>query len=598
MKSFDTFTEICRKSLYIFDRRQKRRLAVMILISFMEVAFELAGVVSVYPFIALILNPGMIRTNAFLCFLYQASGCRSNEAFFALVALGIILLYLVKNAFNAAAGYIRYGFVFNTKREIGVRLMRGYMNESYTFFLKNNSSVLMRGVGGDVSTFFDMVLQCLYFFSDALIILSFGTVLFFMDFTLSLTCFIVMFLFVAVFVRWNKRRAARYGKKTQESSGRMTQWLQQAFGGIKEIKILRREEYFIRNFEENCAAANRMGQRFMFMNQIPHIVLECFCTAAVLSVIVVRIMQGADVNAFVPKMAVFAMSLFRVFPRVSRLNQSLNTMIFSYPFLDTVYNDIRLTEGHTAEVRQDQEEGGREGPLTFGSEIRLEDVHYAYPGTDVEVLSGISLTVRKGQAVGLVGTSGAGKSTLADVLLGILEPDGGRVLCDGKDISLHAAEWSPKLGYIPQSIFLSDDTVRNNVAFGLEAGPEVDGRVWAALEQAQLADFVRSLPEGLDTMVGERGVRFSGGQRQRIGIARALYGNPDILVLDEATSALDSETEQAVMDSIGRLLGHKTMIIIAHRITTVRNCDVIYRVEGGKVGRTSYEELAAGLGKA
>ncbi len=591
MKSFNTFSEICRKSLYIFDRRQKRRLVFMILISFMEVAFELAGVVSVYPFIALILNPGMIQSNAVLRFLYQVSGCRSNEAFFALVALGIILLYLVKNAFNATAGYFRYGFVCNTQREISVRLMRGYMGESYTFFLKNNSSVLMRGVGGDVSTFFNMVLQCLYFFSDGLIILSFGSVLFFMDFTLSLTCFIVMFLFVAVFVRWNKKRAAHYGKKTQEVSGRTTQWLQQAFGGIKEIKILRREEYFIRNFEENCAAANRMGQRFMFLNQIPHIVLECFCTAAVLSVIVVRVFQGTDVNVFMPKMAVFAMSLFRVFPRVSRLNQSLNTMIFSYPFLSTVYNDIRLTEGHTAEVRQDQDAGRKEGGLTFESEIRLEDVHYTYPNTEAEVLSDISLTVKKGQAVGLVGASGAGKSTLADVLLGILEPAGGRILCDGKDIALHAAEWSAKLGYIPQSIFLSDDTIRNNVAFGLEVGPEVDRKVWEALERAQLADYVRTLPEGLDTMVGERGVRFSGGQRQRIGIARALYNNPDILVLDEATSALDSETEQAVMDSIERLLGHKTMVIIAHRITTVRNCDVIYRVEGGGVRQVTYEEL-------
>nr|MCR5289214.1 ABC transporter ATP-binding protein/permease [Treponema sp.] len=486
-----------------------------------------------------------------------------------------------------------YGFVFNTKREIGVRLMRDYMNENYSFFLKNNSSVLMRCIGGDVSIFFDMVLQCLYFFSDGFIIFFFGLFLFYTDFVLSAVCFCVMFLFVFVFVRWNKKRATYYGTEAQKSNGSVTQWLQQAFGGAKEIKILQREEYFIHNFEKHSVIANKMNQRFSFMNQIPHLVLECFCTAAILSVIVVRVLQGVDVTLFVPKMAVFAMALFRVFPRVSRLNQSVNTMIFSYPYLDTVYNDIKLTEDHQQIKKIAQDIGKKELALTFNTDIQLQHVSYTYPNTDVAVLSDISLTIKKGQAVGLVGASGAGKSTLADVFLGILELDSGSVLCDGKNIVNHAQEWSSKLGYIPQAIFLSDDTIRNNVAFGLEVNSDVDKKVWAALEQAQLADYVRTLPEGLDTMVGERGVRFSGGQRQRIGIARALYNNPEILVLDEATSALDNETEKAVMDSIESLLGHKTMIIIAHRITTIKNCDVIYKVDHGNVRKVSYDDLLA-----
>lgn len=589
----NTFIEIWKKSIYIFNKKQKKRLAILTFFLFTEVLFELLGVVSVYPFIALILNPGMIQSNKILYFLYQLTNCKSNETFFLYVAVCIILLYIIKNVFNAAASYFRFGFVFDTKREIGVRLMHNYMKENYSFFLKNNSSVLMASITNDVSVFFDMVLQCLYFFSDGLMIVSFGILLFYTDFMLSSVCFFVMFLFVFVFVRWNKKRTAYYGKENQKSAGSMTKWLQQAFGGVKEIKILQREEYFVKNYEKYCAIANKMNQKFSFLNQVPHVVLECFCTAAILLVIVIKIFKGTDVSLFIPSMAIFAMALFRIFPRVNRLNQCINMMVFSYPYLDKVYNDIKLAEDHSFQKKLEQDIGKKENELTFDSEIQLQNVTYRYPNTEVDVLSNINLTIKKGQAVGLVGASGAGKSTLADVFLGILELNSGSVLCDGKNIAYHVNEWSSKLGYIPQSIFLSDDTIRNNVAFGLEVDSNVDEKVWAALEQAQLADYVKSLPNGLDTMVGERGVRFSGGQRQRIGIARALYNNPEILVLDEATSALDNETEKAVMESIEYLLGHKTMIIIAHRITTIKNCDVIFKVENSNVHQVSYEDLLA-----
>ncbi len=371
----------------------------------------------------------------------------------------------------------------------------------------------------------------------------------------------------------------------------MTQWMQQAFGGIKEIKILRRENYFVDNYEKYCSKSNKMNRIFSFLNSIPHMVLECFCTAAILLIIALRVRNGAEVAVFVPKMAIFAMALFRLFPRISRMNGCINTIIFDYPYMNSVYNDLKMSEEHKY-MRLDREKKGKaEKALTFEKEVRMENIHFEYPNTDVEVLSGVDLTIKKGQAVAFVGPSGAGKTTLADVFLGILQLKEGRVLCDGKEIINHADEWADKLGYIPQTIFLSDDSIRNNVAFGLVVDETEDDKIWAALEQAQLKEFVSGLPEGLDTKIGERGVRLSGGQRQRIGIARALYTNPDILVLDEATSALDNETEAAVMDSIEHLLGHKTMIIIAHRITTVRKCDVIYRVNHGNIEKVTYEQL-------
>jgi len=400
-----------------------------------------------------------------------------------------------------------------------------------------------------------------------------------------------MVAFVGIFVRWNKARSFSYGTQSQEAQGKMTQWLQQAFGGAKEIKILKREQYFVDNYAEYYGTFIRVQKIFSFINQIPHLILECFCVVVILLLITVRLQAGVDVNTFVPQLSVFAMALFRLFPRISMINGCLNQVIFNYPYMDNVYNDMKICEEHRYRRAQIAELGKRENELTFYDKIVMENIHYVYPNTEREVLSGVNLTIHKGEAVAFVGPSGAGKTTLADVFLGIMQLKEGKILCDGKDIDHHIDEWSNMLGYIPQFIFLSDDTIRNNVAFGLNVDDSVDEKVWEALEQAQLKEFVKGLPEGLDTRIGERGARLSGGQRQRIGIARALYNNPDILVLDEATSALDNETEKAVMESIEHLLGHKTMIIIAHRITTVRNCDAIYRVDEGNISQVTYEQL-------
>lgn len=588
-----SFKDVWEKASYIFNRKQKIRLVWLVMILFAEIFLELLGVISVYPFIALILNPNMIQENRLLLMAYQISGAENNNDFFMIMAIGMIGIYIFKNAFNAFTSYKRTGFVFDTQREIGVRLMRSYMQEPYSFFLEKNSAVLMRGVGTDVAQFFNLVLQCLYMFSDCVMMLIFGGYMLYTDFILSVSMIVIMVLFVAIFVRWNKKRATFFGKETQKCSGKMTQWMQQAFGGVKEIKILRREDYFVDNYEKYCSQSNRMNRIFSFLNSIPHMVLECFCTAAILLIIALRVRNGANVAVFLPKMAIFAMALFRLFPRISRINGCLNSIIFSYPYMDSVYEALQVSEEHKYQRVQREQVGKNENELSFEHDVTLENIHFVYPNTETEVLSGVNMSIQKGQAVAFVGPSGAGKTTLADVFLGILELKEGRVLCDGKEILNHADEWADKLGYIPQTIFLSDDTIRNNVAFGLEVDESVDDKVWSALEQAQLKEFVERLPEGLDTKIGERGVRLSGGQRQRIGIARALYTNPDILVLDEATSALDNETEAAVMEAIEHLLGHKTMIIIAHRITTVRNCDVIYRVDKGNIEKVTYEQLQA-----
>lgn len=589
--------DIYAKINYIFTKNQKKQLIGMMVILVAEALLELTGVISIYPFIAVMLNPQMIQTNAALRFFYDFLGMESNNSFFMFIAVALIVVYVVKNLFNAYAGYARNAFVYDNQREIGIRLMRSYMAEPYSFFLEKNSAVLMRGVGSDVNNFFQLVMQCLIMLSSCLMIVIFGLFLLYTDFILSVSMIIVMTLFVAIFVRWNKERALRFGRQTQECQGKMNQWLMQAFGGVKEIKILKREEYFTDQYSGYYRSYIRVQKIFSFLNQIPHLVLEVFCVIVLLLLIAFRIQTGADVSVFLPKLSVFAMALFRLFPRISTVNGCINNIVFGYPFMDNVYHDLQISEEHKYQRERIREKGEKEHALTFENDVRLENIHYVYPNTEVEVLSGIDMTIKKGQAVAFVGPSGAGKTTLADVFLGILELKEGRILCDGQDIIGHVDEWAEKLGYIPQTIFLSDDTIRNNVAFGLVVDEAEDDKIWAALEQAQLKEFVKGLPGELDTRIGERGVRLSGGQRQRIGIARALYTNPEILVLDEATSALDNETELAVMESIEHLLGHKTMIIIAHRITTVRNCDVIYRVDKGNIESVTYEQLQAEVEK-
>lgn len=575
---------------YIFTNKQKRQLIRLIAILLAEVFLELTGVISIYPFIAVMLSPELIHSNVFLSFFYNFFHMENNTDFFLFIAIVLIIVYIFKNLFNAYAYYARNRFILDNQRELGIRVMRSYMAEPYSFFLEKNSAVLMRGIDTDIPQFFQLISQCLIMLSACLMVVVFGLYLLYTDLTLSVSMIALMFLFVSLFVKWNKSRALRYGKKSQECSGKMGQWLMQSFAGIKEIKILRREEYFIDNYAKYYSSFIDMKKIFSFLNKIPHLVLETFCVLVILLVIVFKLQSGVNTSTFLTNLSVFAMALFRLFPRISVVNECVNQIIFGYPYMNSVYNDLKMSEEHKYknEAIEDSEKGKE---LIFEHEITLENVHYVYPNTEEEVLADINMTIKKGQAVAFVGSSGAGKTTLADVILGILQIQKGRILCDGKEVIKYADRWTEKLGYIPQNIFLSDDTIRNNVAFGLVVDKSEDDKIWNALEQAQLREFVESLPNNLDTRIGERGVRLSGGQRQRIGIARALYANPDILVLDEATSALDTETEQAIMESIEHLLGHKTLIIIAHRITTVRSCDAIYRVSNKTIEKITYEQL-------
>ncbi|MBP3296328.1 MAG: ABC transporter ATP-binding protein, partial [Lachnospiraceae bacterium] len=304
----------------------------------------------------------------------------------------------------------------------------------------------------------------------------------------------------------------------------------------------------------------------------------------------VRIMAGADMLAFVPKLTVFAMAAFRMMPSFNRISGYLNSIMFNKASVDAVYHDLGEIAKMT--VRREKRDAAETERWTLKHSIVAEDITFAYESKpDVTVLNGVTIEIPSKKSIALVGSSGAGKTTLADVILGLYKPQSGRILMDGKDIHENMDAWRRMIGYIPQNIYLLDDTIRANIALGVPEDKVDDDKIWAVLEEAQLADFIREQEKGLDTNIGDRGVKLSGGQRQRIGIARALYTDPELLVLDEATSALDTETETAVMDAIFRLSGKVTMIVIAHRITTIRNCDHIYKIADGTATEVKYEDL-------
>ncbi len=408
------------------------------------------------------------------------------------------------------------------------------------------------------------------------------------DPVMSLAVAGLLLICMAAFRLFTKERVHSYGKMNQEYDGKMHQAINQALGAVKDIKILHREKFFVNSFV-------RCGERKMtalintnFFGTIPRYIIETVTVTAIMLVLVIRLMNGTDLNTLLPVLASFAVAAFKLLPSVGKISNYLNNITFLKPSIDLIYRDLKETEdvaGLELKDSDDREE------TKEAAEIRISDLSFTYPGSDKEVLSDTGLTIPLGSSVGFMGESGAGKSTLADLILGILYPGSGKVLYGDMNVHEHPLKWAEKLAYIPQSIFLADESIRANVAFGIDPGNIDEDKVWKALDEAQLKDFVKSLPEGLDTEVGERGVRLSGGQRQRIGIARALYGDPEIMVLDEATSALDNETEAAVMEAIERLHGRKTLIIIAHRLTTIKNCDHIFKVENGKVTPVDKAEL-------
>ena len=377
------------------------------------------------------------------------------------------------------------------------------------------------------------------------------------------------------------------GEDNQEYYSGLYKWIDQSVMGIKEIKIANKENYFINEYSKCGAGYVDAVQKYNIYNATPRLLIETVCIAGLVLYLIIQIASGKEVTAMITQIGVFAVAAMRLLPSANRINNYLTSISYFEPFFMGVSDNLQeeindRSVNYSAQAYEARKEIRK---LPVREKIELKGIVYKYPNTEVLIFDHADMVIPVGCSVGVVGTSGAGKTTIIDVLLGLLTIQEGRILADGVEVREHYEEWLKNIGYIPQTIFMIDASIRKNVAFGVPDEEIDDNKVWEALKEAQLDEFVRGLPEGLDTGIGERGIRLSGGQRQRIGIARALFEDPEVLVLDEATSALDNETEAAIMDSINRLHGRKTLVIIAHRLQTIEKCDMVYRVEKGRIAK-------------
>lgn len=572
--------DVLKKIAYVFDTKTKVKLFFLLMMIIIGAMLELLGVSIILPLIDAAMVENGITQNRFCILISNATGLSEDKEILLIVIIIMLLIYIVKNIYMSWMNSVLYTFSGNMHRSIANRLIKTYFSQPYSFFLKKNTAELIRSVNVDTIGFYHTVYNCLLVLSSGLTAGCMLAYLFYTNGSITIVLLLVLAFFALTVFKRLQKKTRELGIRKQKMEASILQTLQQAFQGAKEIKVFHKEEYFIDEFEQRYKNNVAITRESNLLAGLPKYLIETISISVILIMLAMGIMYGGESSQqLLMQLSVFAVAAFRLLPSVNAIYAYMNTIMYNRASLDLVYHDLKESEILSCNQRKNESKER----LEFYDKVSMEHISFHYDNAENMVLKDTSLVIRKGESIAFIGPSGGGKTTAADIFLGLLTPTEGEICVDGHNIQDNYSSWLKLIGYIPQVIFLYDDSIRKNIAFGIEENNIDDGQIWKALEEAQLDEFVRGLPEGLETSVGERGVRLSGGQRQRIGIARALYNNPEILVLDEATSALDNETEKEVMDAIGRLHGRKTMIIIAHRLSTIEQCDHVYRIEEGKI---------------
>lgn len=568
-----------KKINYVLDRKQKINLGILLIIIFIGAFVELLGVSAVMPLINVAMQPETIDEKWYFILISKYTGITDANQMILFLAVLLIIIYILKNIYVMVMYSLQYRFVFNNQQRLSVRMMKSYMQQDYLFHVSKNVAEFQRNITSDVNGFFTVALNVLQFLAEFSVSTVLVIFLLIQDWVSTIAIAALLFLFMGIFTVFFRKVLVKIGEESRQANVLVTKWLFQAFSGIKEIKVANKESFFIRNYDKNYKDCARVQRQQSILTYLPKPVMETVCICSLMLAMIIKIaVVKSDIVSFVTTLSVFAVAAFRMLPSFNKITGYISGMMFNKPAIDSVYRDLKEIELLMMQKTVEQEDTEN---ISLNQSIRLNDVYFQYPGSDKWILKDANLEIQKNTSVALIGASGAGKTTAADLILGILEPQQGTVTIDGVDIKKCMKSWHERIGYIPQVIYLMDDNIRANVAFGIPESEIDDVAIEKALQEAQLDQFVHALPDGLDTMIGDRGVKLSGGQRQRIGIARALYRNPNVLVLDEATSALDSDTEREVMEAIDGLHGTRTLIVIAHRLSTISKCDKIYEVGNG-----------------
>ena len=555
----------------MLKKSERRGLGMIFFLMLAGTVLEMFSLGLVVPIVGLLVNPDYIQRIPFARSLFGDL----TTTQYVLGAMGLLVgLYILKTIFLIWKTWIQRGFSNAVTLRIAQDLYENYLRQPYAFHLEHNSAIMIRNSQSSASLMGGVIDPFLLIASEFLVSGGLLALMLLLEPVGSLSAIVVFGSFSLIFRRITSRRIARWGEAQNFYKGSIIQHLQQGFSGVKDIKILGREDYFIAGYNRDLAGNAYVQRRYAVAQTLPRFSMELLTIICLGLLVSLMVLSNKAVGDILPVLSLFGAAAFRLLPTLSQVINSFMSININRPIVSNLYNDLSLQVPATTTDQKSRK---------LLDCIDVESLSFSYARTTRDALNNVSINIRRGEAVGLIGSSGSGKSTLVDILLGLLEPTDGRVLIDGHDIHRNLRGWQDQIGYVPQSIFLTDDTLRRNVAFGLPKDQIDHDAVKSAIRSAQLEDFVASLPDGLDTIVGERGVRLSGGQRQRIGIARALYNNPDVLVLDEATSSLDTETEHGVMQAVQALQGEKTVIIVAHRLSTVEYCDRLYRLENARI---------------
>lgn len=542
---------------------------------------EALSIGAVFPFIALLSMPDAILAHPIAASFMDWLGQPSPDRIALIGACGLLLLYIAKNLFLAGLYAFQSHFVCSVESRIAVTLLSGYLHAPYTDRLSSNSADRIRIVTTEVNRVaVGAMLSFITLFSEVFVIAAITILLLYAQPLVAAIAGIVVGSVALLMQTVFRKKIEIYKKSRITTASRMVRWVNEGLGALKEIRVLNREGYIVGEFSRNSRTYAHGTYLFTTLNLLPRIIFETTAVCTILLAVIATVLAGNTLSGIVPALTIFGLAALRLLPSGSRILTGINTLSYYTPAVHAVAFDLKHIPPASLDPALANIVSSR--PEIFSS-LKLSAVSYRYPNTQKPILSEVNLQIQRGDAIAIVGRSGSGKTTLTDLLLGLLEPTAGTIEINGRLIHSLRAEWQGIAGLVPQEIYLIDDTVRRNVAFGIPDTAIDDARVWHALGMAQLGERVRTLPQGLDTSVGERGATLSGGERQRLGIARALYTDPDILVLDEATSALDTTTETEFIDVLRSLRGEKTILIITHRITSVDWCDRMLLISDGKI---------------
>ena len=585
---------ILKKLNILLDKKQKRQMAGLLVIMTIGAFLQTLGVGMLVQVVNVVIDPEAVMGGKFTGMVYDLLGFQNFKTFSIFTMSALIFVYIAKNLFLYMQYKLTYSFIYTNQFRTSERMLRNYIRRGYEYFLNADSAVVQRSITSDVNTMYALILALLTMFSDGVVSICVIIFCLVKSGLLTIILAVVMLIVMLLVKKVLRPIMHRAGSQNQNYYSLLYKWIAQVVLGIKEVKITGREKYFVNRYNEAGKGYVGAVEKYNLYSNTPKLLIETVCVGAMIGYMIVLAVIDAPTGNMLSVFATVAAAALVLLPAVNRINNQIGSIAYLEPFFmnvsDNLQDEIGDDKVDLTFAENDLEK------LPVEKEISLKGITYAYPNTEKYIFENADIEVKVGESIGIVGQSGAGKSTVVDILLGLLIPEKGDIFVDGLNITQRDVEAGSdrmrdyrrfllNIGYIPQMIYMLDDTIRKNVAFGIEEKDIDEDRIWEVLREAQLDEFIKSLPEGLDTTIGERGIRLSGGQRQRIGIARALYHDPEVLILDEATSALDGDTESAIMDSINYFRGRKTLIIIAHRLQTIEGCDHLYRVDDGKITR-------------